>query len=325
MYKGYSVAVIIPAFNEEGHIKDVLDSLPPFIDKTIVIDDCSSDRTSELAASSGAVVLRHDVNMGVGTVFNTGLEYVMKYGFDIMVNIDGDGQFSALDIHKLIDPIVEGKADFVTASRFMNPELIPDMPKIKFWGNKRMSELISRLSGKRFYDVSCGFRAYSRDTLMRLNLFGSFTYTQESFLDLTFKKVRIREVPVRVKYFKDRESRVASSIPNYVLQTLKIIFRTYRDYRPLRFFWSIAFILFVVSLLFGSILLFHYFSTGRFSGQIWSGFVGAFFFINAMALFVTGVIADILYRIRINQEKILYRLKKMDIPRGFNDPHRTGD
>lgn len=325
MYKGYSVAVIIPAFNEESNISDVLAAIPSFVDQAIVIDDCSSDRTTELASSSGAFVLKHDVNMGVGTAFNTGLEHVLKHGFDIMVNIDGDGQFSAVDIHKLIDPIVEGKADFVTASRFMDPELIPDMPKIKFWGNRRMSELISRLSGRRFYDVSCGFRAYSRDTLMKLNLFGSFTYTQESFLDLTFKKVRILEVPVRVKYFKDRESRVASSIPNYVLQTLKIIFRTYRDHRPLRFFWSIALILLFISFFFGSILLFHYFSTGRFSGQIWSGFVGAFFFINAMALFVTGAIADILYRIRINQERIMYRLKKLGIPKDVHDPHSTGD
>ncbi|MBI4844702.1 MAG: glycosyltransferase family 2 protein [Nitrospirae bacterium] len=325
MYKGRLIAVIIPAFNEEDNIGGVIDSIPSFVDRAVVIDDCSRDRTSEFASSAGAVVIRHDFNMGVGAAFNTGLEHVLKEGFDIMVNIDGDGQFSALDIPRLIDPIVDGNADFVTASRFIDSGFTPDMPKIKSWGNRRMSELISRLSGKRFHDVSCGFRAYSRDALMKLNLFGSFTYTQESFLDLTFKKARIKEVPVRVKYFGGRESRVASSIPNYILQTLKIIFRTYRDYRPLRFFWSIAFILTLLSLSFGSILLFHYFSTGRFSGQIWSGFVGAFFFVNAVAFFITGVIADILYRMRVNQERMMYRLKKMELSGKSHDPHNTGD
>jgi len=293
------------------------------VDQIIVIDDGSVDKTEDQARSGGAFVIRHDVNKGVGASFCTGLEYVLEKGFDIMVNIDGDGQFSPLDIPKLIDPIIEGDSDFVTASRFIDPKLTPDIPKIKRWGNQWMSMLISWLIGRRFYDVSCGFRSYSRETLMKLNLLGSFTYTQESFIDLAFKGVRIKEVPVKVKYFKNRKSRVSLNLFYYAFQTLKIILRSYRDYRPLRFFWSIAGLLMLISIFFSSILLVHYIRTGIFSGQIWSGFVGAFFFMNAIGFFLMGIIADILHRIRINQERILYKLKKLDSPKNADDTHRV--
>ena len=326
MYRNKSIALIIPAYNEERTIAEVISAIPDFVDKIVVVNDYSTDRTAQKAAEAGAKVITHYVNQGVGAAFHSGIEYVLGEGFDIIVNIDADGQFPPTDIPRLVDPIVDKEADFVTASRFVDPSYVPDMPWINRWGNKQMSRLISALSHKKFYDVSCGFRAYSCDTLMKLNLVGRFTYTQETFLDLVFKDTRIKEVPVHVKYFKDRKSHVSGSIPRYMYRTLKIIFRTYRDYMPLRFFWGIGLFLFLFSLLFGSILLVHYIRTGMFSGQIWSGFVGGFFFINAMAFFILGLLADMFDRIRTNQEKIILRLKKM----GFsavkkNDTHTPGN
>ena len=189
-----------------------------------------------------------------------------------------------------------------------------------------MSRLISTLSHKKFYDVSCGFRAYSCDTLMKLSLMGRFTYTQETFLDMVFKGTRIKEVPVHVKYFKDRKSHVSGSIPHYMYRTLKIIFRTYRDYMPLRFFWGIGLFLLLFSFLFAAILLVHYVRTGVFSGQIWSGFVGTFFFANAMAFFMLGLLADMFDRIRKNQEKIILQLKRMGFSTAKkNDTHTPGN
>ena len=184
------------------------------------------------------------------------------------------------------------------------------MPRVNYWGNKQMARLISTLTSRKFYDVSCGFRGYSFDTLMKMNLVGRFTYTQETFLDLVSKNTRIKEVPVVVKYFSDRKSHVSSNIPRYMYHTLKIIFRTYRDYMPLRFFWCIGLVFLVTSCVFGSILIVHYITTGRFSGQIWAGFVGGFFFINAFAFFILGLLADMFDRIRRNQEKIIQQLKK---------------
>ena len=149
---------------------------------------------------------------------------------------------------------------------------------------------------------------------------------KETFLDLAFKNTRIKEVPVHVTYFKERQSHVSGNIPRYMYRTLKIIFRTYRDYMPIRFFWGIGSLLLICSLLFGSILFVHYITTGGFSGQIWSGFVGGFFFLNAMAFFIIGLLADMFDRIRMNQEKILQQLKKMGLSGSKNDDtHSPGN
>jgi len=319
MYQGKSIAVIIPAYNEEHAIAGVIKAIPDSVDKIVVIDDCSTDGTAQEARNAGAEVITHHVNLGVGAAFHSGVEYVLNRGYDIMVNIDADGQFSPSDIPRLIAPLVEEKADFVTASRFIDPGCMPEMPWINRWGNRQMSKLISTLTGTRFYDVSCGFRAYTLDTLMNMNLLGRFTYTQETFLELAFKNIRIKEVPVPVKYFKDRKSRVSGNIPRYMYRTSKIILRTYRDYMPLRFFWGIGLFLLMCSCFFGAILLVHYIREGRFSGQIWSGFVGGFFFINAMAFFIVGLVADMFDRIRRNQEKIIIQLRKMRPTAGKKD------
>lgn len=307
--------VIIPAFNEEDKIAEVINKIPrniPGIDKieTLVINDGSTDNTSDIAKSMGIGVIDNYKNMGVGYSFGRGLNYAVENGFDMMVNIDGDGQFDPAEILKLLKPILDESAEFVTASRFIDRKPILNMPLAKLWGNRLMSILISRLVGKRYQDVSCGFRAYSKKALLSLNLQGRFTYTQETFIDLSFKELNIREVPINVKYFPSRRSKVASNLFMYAINTLKIILGTYRDYRPLAFFSVISLIFLIIGTAFESILLWTYFSRGTFSPNIWSGFVGAAFFFLSVIFFIVGLSADILNRIRINQESILFLLKK---------------
>lgn len=307
--------VIIPAFNEEDKIAEVINKIPrniPGIDKieTLVVNDGSTDNTSDIAKSMGIGVIDNYKNMGVGYSFGRGLNYAVENGFDMMVNIDGDGQFDPAEILKLLKPILDESAEFVTASRFIDRKPILNMPLTKLWGNRLMSILISRLVGKRYQDVSCGFRAYSKKALLSLNLQGRFTYTQETFIDLSFKELNIREVPINVKYFPSRRSKVASNLFMYAINTLKIILGTYRDYRPLAFFSVISLIFLIIGTAFESILLWTYFSRGTFSPNIWSGFVGAAFFFLSVIFFIVGLSADILNRIRINQESILFLLKK---------------
>jgi glycosyltransferase involved in cell wall biosynthesis len=312
---GKKLLVIIPAFNEEEKIGEVIQKIPGRIRgvsrvKTLVIDDGSTDKTASIASGLGAEIIKHHYNMGVGTAFSTGLQYALENNFDLMVNIDGDSQFDPKDIPGLLKPILNENFDFVTASRFIEKDYFPKMPLAKFWGNKLMSILISKITGKRFYDVSCGFRAYSQKALMSLNLQGKFTYTQETFIDLSFKRLKIIEIPIRVKYFPTRDSKVASSLFKYGINTLKIIIGTFRDYRPMYFFSSIAAFFFIISIFFESILLWTYISRGTFSPNIWSGFVGAVFLFIAIIFFIVGLSTDILNRIRINQENILYLLKR---------------
>ncbi|MFK8068041.1 MAG: glycosyltransferase family 2 protein [Gammaproteobacteria bacterium] len=309
--------VAIPCLNEASTIEKVVMDVPRIISgidivEVLVVDDGSSDKTSSLAISAGALVITHSRNFGVGKAFQSAVNYAIENDFDLMINIDGDRQFNPKDIPKLVTPLLEEQADMVTASRFLNGERPTDMPKVKQIGNHMMSFLISRMVRQKFYDVSCGFRGYSREALLQLNLHGAFTYTQETFLDFAVKRLTILEVPIKVAYFQDRESRVAGSISKYALNTAKIIFRGYRDYFPLRFFWSIALALSIPAILLGLIFFGHYYISGVFTGYLFAGFLSAFFFLLALVFFVLGVVADMLDRIRSNQERILYRLKKRD-------------
>lgn len=313
------LVILIPALNEAEMISQVIQSMPKQIEgidqiRVLVVDDGSRDATADVARAAGAIVVSHPYNQGVGKAFNTGLAAALEMCADIMVNIDADGQFAPTDIPLLIKPIIEGKADFVSGDRFRtaNGKLVrPDfMSKIKFWGNQRMGDLVGFIAGKRYDDVSCGFRAYSKEALMKLNLTGKFTYTQESFLDLANKGLVIKTIPVDVKYYPERKSRVAGSISKYMFQTAKIIFRAYRDYNPLKFFGYLGLVPFLVSLALGIFVIIHYLTTGAFSPYIFVAFSAVYLFTLGILLWVVGILADMFVRIRLNQEQLLYAEKK---------------
>ncbi len=307
--------VAIPCLNESATIAEVVRAVPRNLDRVtevdvVVIDDGSTDDTAEQAQRAGATVLRHPVNRGVGAAFQSAVAYAVENAYDLMVNIDGDRQFDPADIPKLVAPVLAGQASMVTASRFLDPSLVPEMPAVKRIGNRMMSYLISRLVRIRYADVSCGFRCYSREALLHLNLHGAFTYTQETFLDFAAKRLPIKEVPIRVVYFPDRKSRVAGSIWRYSVNAAKIIFRGYRDYFPLRFFWSLALLFAVPGLALAVMFFRHYLRTGMFSGYLFAGFSAAFLIGMATLFLVVGIVADMLDRIRANQERILFLLKQ---------------
>lgn len=321
MNDGNRLVIVLPALNEAATIRDVIGRIPRDIAgiadiRIIVVDDGSTDDTARLARDAGAEVVRHARNRGVGAAFQTGVEAALDLEADIMVNMDADGQFDPQDVPKLVAPIVSGEADFVTASRFADRALHPEMPRSKFLGNQGMSWLISFLSGRKFYDVSCGFRAYSRETLLRLNLHGQFTYTQESFLDLTFKGLSILEVPIQVRGTREHgESRIASNLFRYAVATSKIIFRSFCDYRPILVFGSIALGLWTLATFLGLFLLVHWLQTGTLTPHKWAGFTAGYLSAMGFLVAVSGLVADMLGRMRMNQERILYQMRKRGTPR----------
>lgn len=311
MINGKKIVVVIPALNEEMKIGDTIDAVPDFVDHIIVVNDGSTDNTASIAEEKNATVISHYFNKGVGAAFNTGVKAAIDTEADIMVNMDADGQFNPADIKLLIQPICSGQADFVTASRFISKEFYPNMSKIKFWGNRFMSWFISTLTKHKFYDVSCGFRAYSRDTLFRLNLFGHYTYTQETFIDLAFKRLTIEEIPIRVRGKREHgKSRVASNLFKYAFQTFKIIIRTYRDYSPFRLFGFIGLITFLLGSFFAIFLTIHYLQTGIFTPHKWAGFTAGFLGVFSLLFMILGFVLDMFARMRKNQEDILYILKR---------------
>lgn len=311
--------VVIPAYNEEATICDLLTCMPDLSDRgvellPVVVDDGSSDSTGERACAAGAVVLRHEFNEGLGKTFQDGLRYCLENDADIMVNIDADLQYDPADIETLIRPIVEHKADFVTANRFSETAggaARPDhMPAVKFYGNRLMTWLVNLLARTNLGDVSSGFRAYNREAILQLNLTGKYTYTHETILDLAFKRLRLVSVPIAVRYFPDRKSKIANNLAQYANQTLRIILKAFRDYRPFYFFGLLASGPLVVGAALSLFLLYHYLITGEFTPYKFIGFVGIYLFSLGIVFMIIGFLADILVGIRLTAEKQLYLQKK---------------
>lgn len=306
--------IYMPALNEMDGISGVIKSLPKKIKgidkiKVLVVDDGSTDDTVKIAIENGADVISHGVNKGVGSAFQSAVDFSLKEKADILVSIDSDGQFNPDQIVKIIQPILSKKADMVTGNRFING-MPKNMPKIKYWGNKKMSKLISLISGQKFRDVSCGFRAYNREALMKLNLFGAFTYTQETIMDMVYKGLKVTEFPVNVVYYKERKSRVAGNIFKYMFRTSKIIIKTLKDYKPMFFFGGMGSIFLAIGSLFEMFLFVYYFITGAFTPYKSFGFIGLGFLMFGLMLLIVGLLADMFNRLRINQERILYELKR---------------
>lgn len=307
--------IYMPALNEAGCIESVIAGLPqtlPGVEhiQCLVIDDGSLDATASLARAAGACVVSHGRNLGVGSAFQSAVQFALENNADILVGIDADGQFDSTEISALIQPILTRRADMVVGNRFVGG-MPRHMPRLKYWGNKRMSQLIHYVGGQKFQDVSCGFRAYSREAMFRMNNFGGFTYTHETILSLVFQRLNVLEVPIRVKYDPTRKSRVAGSLIRYAMQTSAIIFRVMLDYRPMRVFGTFGGILIFIGSGFTLFMLGHYALTGSFTPYKSFGFIGLGFFIFGLLVFLIALIADMLNRLRLSQDKLLYELKKV--------------
>ena len=320
--------VMMPALNEEASIAAVLGRVPRAIPgvgrvDVLVIDDGSTDATVRLSRESGADVISHGRNLGVGTALQTGLNEAIRRGVDLLVNIDSDGQFAPEDIGKIVVPVLEGRADFVTASRFLDKSLVPEMPWVKRFGNWGMARIISALCGQSFEDVSCGFRCYGREAILHLTLLGRFTYTQESFLVLTQKGLRLEEMPMVVRGVREHgQSRIASNLWRYAWRTLGIIFSFIRDYSPGVLFNNLALLFGLASVGLGGFFLWHRVVSGQFSPHIWAGFTSAFLFGLATLVFGLGQIALMVARLRTVSERQLYLVRRY-LPR-LGEPPREG-
>jgi len=243
----------IPAFNEEEKITETIKRIPrkfEGIDSVLiqVIDDGSKDKTVQLAKEAGAdFVYLHQVNRGVGVAFRTAVEKALENGADILVTIDADGQFDPQDITKIIQPILSGEADMTSADRF-GYKKVRNMPKAKYYLNRIAAWIIGGFMNCPIKDLTCGFRGYNRETMLRLNLPGAFTYTQEVIIDVLGKNLKIKWVPVEVTYFENRKSRVVKNIYKYMNNSGKIILKAVRDVRPMKFFGIPALLLILLSL-----------------------------------------------------------------------------
>ncbi len=282
---------IIPAYNEELTIDDVIKITSKFVDNVIVINDGSTDRTSEISENAGATVIDNIVNRGLGKTIQRGYEEALKRDADIVVQIDADGQYDPEEIPKLIKPILENRADLVLGSRLEN--LKYEMPWIKRNGNKAFSWLLRQLTGADIKDGQTGFRATRKDVFETIELDGDFTYTQEMIVKASKEGWRIANVPINFYQRSSGESRLISSPFSYAWRAGIIIFRTMRDYDPLKFFGLPGLFLFILGLLFGIGIIYKFAVIG-YIGHTPSIILTSLLIISGIQLVFTGLIADMI-------------------------------
>lgn len=318
---GIKLAIVSICKNESATVQELIKRIPKKIKgvdsiEIIIVNDGSTDDTASLAQKAGATVYGDDKSKGLAFRFREVSGIVLERGFDAMVNIDGDLQFSPEDIPEFVAPIASDEADFVAADRFTDAKTgvvrkPANMPAVKYYGNKVGAWVVGRLSYEKFPDVTCGFRAYNQRALYALNINSSHTYTQESFQIMAVRKMRIKAIPVGVKYFKDRKSRVVTSVPKYMAISVMNILRAFRDFAPLRFFAILGAIPFVLGLLCVAFLGIYWLQSGSFTPYKFVGFTGLYLITMGLFLWSLGLLADMQVRVLNNQEKTYEELRRL--------------
>ncbi|MET0844383.1 MAG: glycosyltransferase family 2 protein [Mycetocola sp.] len=307
------IFVQIPCLNEEETLPAVLESIPTAIDGVdeihiLVIDDGSSDRTVEVAKELGVVhFVRHTRNMGLARAFADGVNYALGQGADIVVNTDGDNQYPSELIGDLIAPIQRGEADIVVGDR--QTATIAHFSPLKRVLQRVGSWVVNKAAGTDIPDAASGFRAYSRESLMRLNVVTSFSYCMETIIQAGHKRLRLATVPITTNA-KTRESRLFSSMWQHIAESSRAIIRSYLMFRPLAFFITLGAALTVVSLIpFVRYLVL--WATGVAGDHIQSLILGAALLVGGLLSFALGLLADLMRINRILLEDTIERTKRL--------------
>ena len=290
------LVVQVPCLNEEETLPLVLSSIPteiPGIDEIVVlvIDDGSTDHTVEVARSYGVTeFVRHRRNQGLARSFTDGVDRALALGADIVVNTDGDNQYPQERITDLVQPILRGEADIVVADRQV--ALIAHFSPSKKALQRLGSQVVNLAARTELPDAASGFRAYSRESLMRLNTVTRFSYCMETIIQAGNKNLAIASVPVLTNA-KTRESRLFSSTRQHVFRSAAAITRAYIMYRPYVIFGLMA-------ALFGMLGLVPYLryavltATGDGGGHVQSLLVGAALVVMSSLCLMLGIVSDLI-------------------------------
>jgi len=301
--------IAIPVYNEERTVCAVARRVREHAADVLLIDDGSTDGTARAAAENGVHhIVRHPVNRGLAAAFMTGIETAVALGADVIVNTDADNQYEGRDIEALTRPILAGEAEMVVGAR-------PILQTEHFsWLKKRLqvlgSAVVRLASNTQVADAPSGFRAFTRDTAMRLNVFNAYTYTLETLIQAGHSNIRVTSVPVRTNPDL-RPSRLVRSIGRYVWRSASTIVRVFATYRPLTFFWLTAAFFGLVGLGFGSWYLYHK-ALGFGAGHVQSAILAASCVTIALVLFMSGFIADLVAVNRRLLQDVEWRLKRLE-------------
>lgn len=305
----------ICAFNEEETLPRTIADLPKKLNgidviEVLVINDGSKDHTPKVAMENGAnYVINFKRNQGLARCFMAGLNACLKVGADIIVNTDADNQYCAEDIQALIQPILDGTADMVIGSRPISR--INEFSPVKKILQRLGSWLVRKASRTDVEDAPCGFRAISRNSALKLNVFNTFTYTHETIIQAGQKNMVVKSIPIRVNPV-ERPSRLFKSIPTYVARSIIAILRMVVVYRPFRFFLSLGLIFFSAGFILGLRYL-YYALISHGSGHVQSVMLAGVLIGVGFQMALVAFIADLQGINRKILEEIQYRLRKQEL------------
>jgi glycosyltransferase involved in cell wall biosynthesis len=318
------VFIQVPCLNEEKTLPAVLASIPAKVDgvdqiEILVIDDGSSDRTVDVARACGVThFVHHTRNMGLARSFRDGVDYALAHGADIVVNTDGDNQYPQSRIGDLVRPIIVGEADIVIADR--QTQTIAHFSPFKKLMQRVGSHVVNRAASTELPDAASGFRAYSRASLLRLNIVTQFSYCMETIIQAGNKRLRIVSVAV-VTNAKTRESRLFKNAGHHMVKSASAIMRSYLMFKPYVIFATLAVMFGVLAVVpFGRFLV-YWAASGQTTGHVQSLIFGSIMSVAALLSLALGVISDLLRTNRILLEEQLERTKEMQYRRSA----RLGD
>lgn len=304
----------IPCYNEADTLEIALNELPTELDgideiEYLIVDDGSMDETVEVAKHWGVNhIVRFARNKGLARGFMAGLDGCLRNGADIIVNTDADNQYSAEDIQKLIQPILDGKADMVIGARPI------DETAHFSWIKKKLQHLgswaVRRASNTDIPDAPSGFRAMTRDCAMRINVVNDYTYTLETIVQAGREKIAITSVPIRTNP-ELRPSRLFSSIRMYVKRSAVIILRTYMMYKPLKCFTYLSFFPILTGLGI-SIRFLYFFVVDGGNGHVQSLILACTLIIIGFLTFMIGLVSDLIASNRRILTDTQYHVRRME-------------
>ncbi len=298
LYKGKTVGIIVPAYNEEKLIGRTLDTMPDFVDQIIIVDDCSRDKTVEciqkrIAQQAERIILiQHQVNQGVGGAIATGYEWCRDHETDVAVVMAGDAQMDPADLPALLDPVVEGAVDYAKGNRLFTGDAWNQIPRVRYLGNSAMSLLTKIASGYwHVADSQSGYTAINLKALETIDwkqMYKRYGQPNDLLVRLNVYNFRVRDVPVKPVYNIGEKSGVKPlrMIPKLSWLLLRLfLYRmvqkyVIRDFHPLVFFYLMGVTLFVPGTLFGLYLFFY---------RLFIGTIASTSALFAVFLFVSGL------------------------------------
>jgi glycosyltransferase involved in cell wall biosynthesis len=312
----------IPCWNEESTLPATLATIPRQVAgvdqvEVLIVDDGSRDGTVAVARAHGADhIVRHTTNQGLAAAFQTGLDACLRLGADIIVNTDADNQYPQDRIPDLIAPILRGEADMVIGDRQVRriEHFSPPKKVLQGWG----SWVVRQVSGTSVPDAPSGFRAFSREAALRINVITNYTYTLETIIQAGKKNLAVGHVPITTNPIT-RKSRLIRSIPDYIKKNAVTIVRLYSLYEPLKVFFYIGLILLLIALFGGGRLIWFWFTL---EGQNWrqtferhtpTTIATVIALVFGFQIWLIGLIADLIASSRRLIEETLYRVKKLEL------------